>query len=99
MVYTITRAHGLHFLGKEDLADAMEGNQCDGPTDSTAGRLDEWELHWPAPFKLIHCLRERVTFFVPTAKVFLYPAPTPSPAFSAADLLPPIGGAVSSPGT
>jgi hypothetical protein len=41
MVDRINRAHGLHWVGKEELADAMEGNQCDGPTNSTDWRLVE----------------------------------------------------------
>ena len=34
MVYGINRAHGLHWVGKEGPADAVEGNQCHGPTSS-----------------------------------------------------------------
>ena len=31
IVYRINRAHGLHCIGQEEGADAVEGNQCDGP--------------------------------------------------------------------
>jgi hypothetical protein len=34
IVYRINRAHGLHFVGKEEGADAVEGNQCHGSKSS-----------------------------------------------------------------
>jgi hypothetical protein len=34
IVYRINRAHGLHCVGKEEIADAVEGNQCHGTTNS-----------------------------------------------------------------
>jgi len=34
IVYGLNRAHGLHWIGKEGPADAVEGNQCHGPTNS-----------------------------------------------------------------
>jgi len=34
MVYRINRVHGLHCIGKEEIADAVEGNQCHGPKNS-----------------------------------------------------------------
>ncbi len=34
IVYRINRAHGLQSDGKEEGADAVEGNQCHGPKDS-----------------------------------------------------------------
>src|SRR5262245_44071542 len=37
IVYRINRAHGLHCVGKEEVADAVEGNQCHGPKDSIDG--------------------------------------------------------------
>jgi hypothetical protein len=35
IVYRINRAHGLQCIGKEEeIADAVEGNQCHGTTNS-----------------------------------------------------------------
>jgi hypothetical protein len=34
IVYRINRAHGLQYIGKEEIADAVEGNQCHGTTNS-----------------------------------------------------------------
>jgi hypothetical protein len=34
IVYRINRAHGLHCVGQEEDADAVEGNQCHGPKNS-----------------------------------------------------------------
>jgi hypothetical protein len=34
IVYRMNRAHGLHCVGKEEDADAVEGNQCHGPENS-----------------------------------------------------------------
>jgi hypothetical protein len=34
IVYRMNRAHGLHCVGKEEDADAVEGNQCHGPKNS-----------------------------------------------------------------
>ena len=34
IVYRINRAHGLHSGGKEEGADAVEGNQCDESKDT-----------------------------------------------------------------
>jgi hypothetical protein len=34
IVYRMNRAHGLHCIGKEEGADAVEGNQCHGPKNS-----------------------------------------------------------------
>jgi hypothetical protein len=37
MIYKTNRAHGLQCIGKEGDADAVEGNQCHGPTNSIDG--------------------------------------------------------------
>src|SRR5258707_15119563 len=42
IVYRINRAHGLHCVGQEEGADAVEGNQCHGPENSVDSRLVEW---------------------------------------------------------
>jgi len=34
MIYRTNRAHGLQWIGKEEIADAVEGNQCHGTTNS-----------------------------------------------------------------
>jgi hypothetical protein len=34
IVYRMNRAHGLHWVGKEEDADAVERNQCHGPENS-----------------------------------------------------------------
>jgi hypothetical protein len=45
MIYSINRADGLHWVGKEELADAMKGNQCDGSTTATDCGFVERGLH------------------------------------------------------
>ncbi len=34
MIYRTSRAHGLQWIGKEEITDAVEGNQCHGTTNS-----------------------------------------------------------------
>jgi hypothetical protein len=34
MIYKTNQAHGLQWIGKEEIADAVEGNQCHGTTNS-----------------------------------------------------------------
>jgi hypothetical protein len=34
MIYKTNRAHGLQWIGKEGIADAVEGNKCHGTTNS-----------------------------------------------------------------
>ena len=44
IVYRINRAHGLHCGGKEESADASEGNQCHESKDTIDGRLAKRRL-------------------------------------------------------
>jgi hypothetical protein len=41
MIYRTKRAHGLQWIGKEEIADAVEGNQCHGTTNSIDSGLVE----------------------------------------------------------
>jgi hypothetical protein len=41
MIYRTNRAHGLQWIGKEEIADAVEGNQCHGTTNSIDSGLVE----------------------------------------------------------
>ncbi len=45
MVDRINPAHSLHWVAKKELADAMEGNQCDGSTAATDCGLVERGLY------------------------------------------------------
>src|SRR5438445_11869069 len=44
IVYRINWAHGLHGIGQEEGADAVQGSQCHGPDSTVDSRSGVWRL-------------------------------------------------------